>query len=474
MKKVKKSFASLLVFLIIMTSMSTAFAATVSRGYIMIDTNSYYMAPNNKYTFKITLVGASADEVTTTSSRPNIATVKEVSRTLVGAKTEIRYTITGVRASKDPVYIISNVKNTHASIRVMVAAGTKQHGAAGRATSYFPITKSVTLDTNSYTFQSVGQTYQFLAKIVNDDDQPGGLYPVAVSSNQDAISVRQVRADTRGYLYEIKVLQPGLSTITVSVGGVSASLSAKAPIGFSLTNDITIPEGYNVQQIAEKFERYNICTIKEFLDAVNSSKFDSYSFIGSIHNASNRFYKLEGYVFPDTYNFYTNNCATAVEKMLDNTENKISELNLNAEAAAKGMTADQIMTLASIIQKESNGEETDMRTISSIVQNRLKDGAAKGAPMLQCDSTSLYPDGYSITPASIHDAILMSQNYYDTYKITGLPAGPICNPGAAAISAALNPAATNCYYFCHDKSGKAYYAETYEQHQANLVAAGLK
>ena len=74
-------------------------------------------------------------------------------------------------------------------------------------------------------------------------------------------------------------------------------------------------------------------------------------------------------------------------------------------------------------------------------------------------------------PADIRDTF---ESRYDTYQIIGLPPGPICNPGAAAIDAALNPDDTDYYYFCHDKDGNAYYAKTAQQHEQNLVKAGLK
>ena len=118
---------------------SADFTLTVKQpaGSVMIDTLSYNLAPGNIYDYKVTLQGASAGEVATSSSRPHIASVRELRRVSKNGAVEVYYRITGVRASADPVTVSSSVRGTHSSIRVMVTSGIRQHGVAARNLSYF-------------------------------------------------------------------------------------------------------------------------------------------------------------------------------------------------------------------------------------------------------------------------------------------------------------------------------------------------
>jgi UPF0755 protein len=135
------------------------------------------------------------------------------------------------------------------------------------------------------------------------------------------------------------------------------------------------------------------------------------------------------------------------------------------------MTLDQLLTLASMIQAEA-ADKDDMAKVSSVFHNRLNSGGKDDLLRLRSDPTTYYPYRQkSLVPAELRDTY---KSRYDTYTIEGLPPGPICNPGMDAIDAALNPADTDYYYFCHDAKGKAYYAKTNTQHQANLKKAGLR
>ena len=137
--------------------------------------------------------------------------------------------------------------------------------------------------------------------------------------------------------------------------------------------------------------------------------------------------------------------------MLEKTESKYS--------------LDEIMTIASIIQAEAADSE-DMYYISSIIHNRLDADADEGVSALGLDSTKFYP--YRSKDKLPADIAANYQSRYDTYDNTGLPPGPICNPGMEAIKAAVTPYDTSYYYFFHDNNGKAYYASTIEEHEANL------
>jgi UPF0755 protein len=237
------------------------------------------------------------------------------------------------------------------------------------------------------------------------------------------------------------------------------------------TVKITFPEGMNALEIAALLEKNGVCSAKDALNVMNSDDFDSsFEIIKAITNGKDRYYKLEGYLFPDTYEFYKDEDPKAVVKKLLNNCNKKLTVEIRNKAAAKKMTVDQVMILASMIQAEA-ADKNDMYQISSVFHNRL--ASNKGdLSRLRSDPTTYYPyRTKAAVPSNMRDTY---KSKYDTYTIVGLPAGPICNPGADAIDAALNPANTDYYYFCHDKDGKAYYAKTNAQHERNLVKAGLK
>lgn len=236
------------------------------------------------------------------------------------------------------------------------------------------------------------------------------------------------------------------------------------------TTQITITEGMSVSQIAQLLEENNICAVDEVLKAANNSDyFDIYAAINAITNDDERYYLLEGYLFPDTYDFYTGENATdALSKLLNNYKGKITQ-EMKDKAASMNMTMDQVVTLASIIQAEAANVD-DMYMISSIFHNRLRDGAEKGVASLDSDPTVWYP--YHSREEVPADQVGSFKSRYNTYDVKGLPPGPICNPGLDAINAALNPKTTDYYYFCH-KDGKAYYSKTFEEHQQKLQELGL-
>ena len=239
------------------------------------------------------------------------------------------------------------------------------------------------------------------------------------------------------------------------------------------TVTVTFPEGYTVLQVAQLLEENEVCSAQEFLDILNSGDFSGYPMVAQMGDASGKYYKLEGYLFPDTYDFYKGEeLADVVGKLLTNFEKRLTD-DLQTKIANSGMSLDQVVTLASIIQAEA-ANTNDMYNVSAVLHNRLSFGVDYGVPMLQCDSTMFYP--YK-TRADIPEQGALPHGNYDTYEITGLPAGAICNPGLDAIKAALQPNtdgdAAEYLYFCHSADGTAYYATNEEDHLANLVEAGL-
>ena len=240
----------------------------------------------------------------------------------------------------------------------------------------------------------------------------------------------------------------------------------------------------NLLEIANTLhEKAVINDIQEFLDLCNSDYFDTdFTFLKNISNASDRYYKLEGYLFPDTYDFYVGEAPKSViSKFLNNYDNKIvlhkekyfgnsKKSTLADEAAETGYSMDEILTIASIIQAEAASRD-DMYVISSILHNRLKYGVDYGVAQLNCDCTMYYPYRKEAdVPESIRSSF---HSTYNTNDFTGLPPGPICNPGEEAIKAAIKPTESDYLFFCHDKvenGSTPYYATTNEQHEANLQA----
>lgn len=236
------------------------------------------------------------------------------------------------------------------------------------------------------------------------------------------------------------------------------------------TTRVTITEGMSVLQIAQHLQDHNICTVDEILDTANNSEFfDIYSVIQEISNDSDRYYLLEGYLFPDSYDFYTGeNPIDALSKMLNTFRSKITQ-EMRDKAASMNLTMDQVITLASMIQAEA-ADVNDMSLISSVFHNRLNNGAEAGTTTLDSDPTVWYPyHTQEDVPAEQSEQFV---SRYNTYQLEGLPPGPICNPGMDAIQAALNPRTTDYYYFFHH-DGQAYYSQTLEEHNQKMMELGL-
>ena len=245
---------------------------------------------------------------------------------------------------------------------------------------------------------------------------------------------------------------------------------------------VQITEGMDVLEIASLLQEQGVTTdVQQFLDMCNSNTFDEdYTFLKDITNASDRYYKLEGYLFPDTYDFYLNeDPKVTIDKMLSNFENRVidhkeryfgesKKTTLAEQMSDTDYSMDEILTIASIIQAEAATKE-DMYYISSILHNRLDYGYELNAGRLECDSTTYYPyRGEDDVPSSIKGTFAST---YDTYTIQGLPAGPICNPSVEAIKAAINPYETDYLYFCHaspEDGSTPYYSTTPEDHEYYL------
>lgn len=239
-----------------------------------------------------------------------------------------------------------------------------------------------------------------------------------------------------------------------------------------LTVTVTFPEGLTVVQVAEKLEENQVCSASEFIALTNNSEYIQtfgYSFTELITNADDRAFYLEGYIFPDTYEFYKGESAErALRRFLDNTERKLT-VEYKQRAEELGYTLDEIITLASIVQEESYTHDS-LKNVASVLHNRL---ASPSFPKLQCDVTIHYINDYVSDSKYLTGDKSVFAERYNTYKCDGLPLGPITNPGIAAIEAALYPAETDYYYFVTDSEWNYYYASTYAQHKVNCNKVGL-
>ena len=235
---------------------------------------------------------------------------------------------------------------------------------------------------------------------------------------------------------------------------------------------VTFPEGFTAVQIAEKLEENEVCSAEAFLSLITDDEYLStltYRFVEEIENPENRPFNLEGYIFPDTYEFYKGESAErALRRFLQNTEAKLTdEFYLKSEEL--GYTMDEIISLAAIVQEEAT-TVTEMGKVSSVVHNRI---VSPGYGKIQCDVTIHYINDYVTDSPYIAGDTEKYKELYNTYKCKGLPEGAITNPGMDAIKAALYPEDTNYFFFVTDEDWNYYYAETYAEHKKNCAAVGL-
>ena len=235
---------------------------------------------------------------------------------------------------------------------------------------------------------------------------------------------------------------------------------------------VTLPEGVNIYEAADILEQKVVCKARTLVHYFNGGfSLDKYKFANYLPTESTlKFLKLEGYLFPDTYEFYKDEDAEIVcRKIFNNFESKITDDYYNRMQEIN-MSLDEVITLASIVQKEA-GNVKDMKLISSVFHNRLNN--PDSFPMLQSDPTRIYAQDVIHTHSDIVNTNM--EDAYNTYKSAGLPPGAICNPGIEAIEAVLYPEDTNYFYFCANvETGETYYAETLEEHNANLELAGIQ
>lgn len=263
---------------------------------------------------------------------------------------------------------------------------------------------------------------------------------------------------------------PAQNSETKNSGAANNNIDVQEPenpaggSGQRETVRVTITEGMTLTQIFKKLEANGVCSFDDLMKTAESYDYSYYPLI-AVRPSNTRAFKLEGYLFPNTYDFYKNEKPQdAIGRFLRVGEKYITSQD-RAKARAMGYSMDQILTVASIIEKEG-ANPNEVRKIAAVIYNRLEAGM-----QMQMDSGIYYIER-SVKPYISGD-VNRYNSLYNMYKCKGLPAGPICNPGARTINAALDPADVNYLYFCHDSSAKYYYADTYEEHLENLKKAGI-
>ena len=266
-----------------------------------------------------------------------------------------------------------------------------------------------------------------------------------------------------------ETLYPGDITLQASMGYPDVIEKLSTQRKKMKTVNVTITEGMNLLEVANLLEKNKVCKADDFLFEFNKDQ--GFDFEKDLGVSKDAFYKMEGYFFPETYNFYVDDTAYNVTKIVREQFQNVLNADIMRQVKANKLSLNQIVTLASIVQMEA-GSEKEMPKVASVFINRLNDPDTY--PNLQSDTTDKYIEKVIKKKAVDTTSADHYAQVYDTYKCTGLPASPICNPGLAAIKAVLNPEKTDYYFFCNNlATGETFYARTNEEHNANLRKAGL-
>lgn len=230
---------------------------------------------------------------------------------------------------------------------------------------------------------------------------------------------------------------------------------------------ITFPEGKQIKQVAEIIAEKTNHTVEEVLEKATDKEYiktliNKYWFLTEDILNTNIYYPLEGYLFPDTYEFINKDVSieTIFETMLEQMNKKLMPIKDDIEK--NKYSVHQIITLASMVQSEGNNID-DFKKMSSIFLTRLR----KNMKLQSC--ASAYYGDKKIMGRDTFGTSYLKKNSYNTYTISGIPVGPISNPGVDAIESVLNPSDTEYLYFASDKDMKIYYSKTLSEHESTIA-----
>lgn len=293
-----------------------------------------------------------------------------------------------------------------------------------------------------------GATRDDVAKILNEN---------GVISYPKIFSIySKVRGDDGEYLAGTYSVSP-----MMNFDALIAEFKPKVVYG---TCEITIPEGYTTDEIIDLFIDAGIGTRDGYIDVIQNGDFD-YWFVRELDERGvddGRIYRLDGYLFPDTYEFYLNSSEWTVVNKLLKRFSQIFTKEYRDQCDVLGYTADEIVNLASMIEKEA-ASPSEFFMVSSVFHNRLN--APSYYPNFESDATVVYAIQHETGERNVD---LNYDTPYNTYKYSGFTPGPISNPSASAILAALSPQNSN-YYFFVSNNGVTYFSSSKAQHDAYVA-----
>ncbi len=262
------------------------------------------------------------------------------------------------------------------------------------------------------------------------------------------------------YTFSSDIGYGNIADMLMNDGAKAESVTVTIPEGTGINDYTHIVDGEEktIKGIATILEEKGVCKKSDFIYALNEVELDSKLLKNC--NDGRTFYTLEGYLFPDTYEFYSydsEECARmVVEKMIKQTESKITD-DMYKRAEEMGYSINEILTMASIVQMESGQSVEHMPSVAAVFYNRLD---SKEFSTLGSSPTCYYGGSFK-----------NDDGRYDTYKANGLPPGPLCSPGIDAIKAALYPATDKdgFYYFVTDKDGNFYFHKTLAEQNATIA-----
>ena len=225
------------------------------------------------------------------------------------------------------------------------------------------------------------------------------------------------------------------------------------------TVKVTIPEGYTVQETIELLASKGVGTVEELTDACANYPFEDYTFLDS--SKLGDISRMEGFLYPDTHEFYTGKAVLAIDTLLYAFQMQISE-QMQADIQKSGYSLSEIVTMASMIEKESINDDAERKNIASVLYNRMNNSNGETAGFLQVDATIDYALKLQGKDHSSFTTSLDSP--YNTYLHKGLPAGPICSPSLSSIKAAIYPNQTDYYFYALGKDGVHHFFKTYAEH----------
>ena len=343
-------------------------------------------------------------------------------------------------------------------------------------------------------FLAAGAAVLFARSEIHGSSKSGTAVTVSIQQGSGVAAIANKLKDAgvirSAYLFRWYVGEKGAAAklqygdFELTIGSsYDALISTLSQYAKAETVRVTIPEGTTAIAIAQKMEAAGLCTAEEFLKEANEGDFSTYTFwqyIPEDKDAPNRFMKCEGYLFPETYEFLKNDTVHNYVATFYAQFDAQFTAEMYAALKKQDMTLPELVTLASFVQEEAGNSQDS--NVAQVFRNRLAEGSPY--PRLQSNTSSHvqsdadnnylwnwvapYYGGWDDIPENILAA-------YDTYSCAGLPAGPISNPGLAAIKAALEPQpdeeAKDAYFFVTDLKGNYYYAHTLAEHNANCKTA---